>query len=395
MKRVIIIPSGAADEPANALDGQTPLTAAHTPNMDWIATNGRQGRVTTIPTGVSPGIEMAMLSLMGYDPRVEAVSRGPLEATASGLPVRPDQFILCCSLVTVTDGIMADDCAGHIGGAEAEHLIAALNAQVADDDCRFHGCGGHRALLVFSNVEDVHASCTPPHDLLGRPVASHRATGKGAKRIRAIMDQAHRVLANHEVNLVRSDLGDNPATDLWLWGGGRPRRLETFERRFGISACLVASTDSIGGLARVMGMDWLSVPPGAGTSDNPFSARAEAAVSALDTFDLVAVHVETPEDASRRGDAGAKTQAIESVDMHLVGPLLERLQAGEDCKILIAVDTPTSVSRRVHIATPPPFCLAGRGLQTVLNRPFSEANAAISDLQVDPGHELMEFFLRS
>ena len=38
--------------------------------------------------------------------------------------------------------------------------------------------------------------------------------------------------------------------------------------------------------------------------------------------------------------------------------------------------------------------LAGHTVQTLLNRPFSEATAMKSDLQINPGHELMEYFLR-
>ena len=34
MKYALILPDGAADDPVEALDGQTPLEAAETPHMD-------------------------------------------------------------------------------------------------------------------------------------------------------------------------------------------------------------------------------------------------------------------------------------------------------------------------------------------------------------------------
>jgi hypothetical protein len=38
--------------------------------------------------------------------------------------------------------------------------------------------------------------------------------------------------------------------------------------------------------------------------------------------------------------------------------------------------------------------VAGDAVHAVLARPFSEANAQTSDLHCDPGHELMEYFLK-
>ena len=55
------------------------------------------------------------------------------------------------------------------------------------------------------------------------------------------------------------------------------------------------------------------------------------------------------------------------------------------------------LERYVHELTdadPPPFCVAGEGVHTVLAKPFSEANAALADLHCDPGYELMEYFLK-
>ena len=38
--------------------------------------------------------------------------------------------------------------------------------------------------------------------------------------------------------------------------------------------------------------------------------------------------------------------------------------------------------------------MAGRDVVSVLQRPFSEANGRKSDLHINPGHELMEYFLK-
>jgi Predicted phosphoglycerate mutase, AP superfamily len=50
-KYCIILGDGMADEPLAELSGMTPLEAAHTPNMDYIAREGSMGLLKTVPEG--------------------------------------------------------------------------------------------------------------------------------------------------------------------------------------------------------------------------------------------------------------------------------------------------------------------------------------------------------
>ncbi len=394
MKYAIILPDGAADEPVANLNGQTPLEAAATPNLDWIAKNGRQGLVTTVPTGFAPGSDVATLSLLGYDPRIDYPGRAPLEAVARGVTAGADELIFRCNFVTITDGRMEDFTAGHLSQREADALIADLNRTLADEHCRFHAGVSYRNLMVAPDVGKQKLKTKPPHDIPDQPVDAHRPSGRGADRVRRVMERAHAMLAEHEINLVRKDLGENPATDIWLWGQGRSATLESFAARFGVSGVMIAAVDLIRGIARATGMELIDVPGATGYLDTDYAAKGRAAADALDSFDLVIVHIEAPDEAGHLGDAAAKVTAIERVDEFVVRPLLEKLRTFPQWRILVAPDHPTPVGSRVHTSVPPPFCLAGKATQTVLNRPFSEAAAATGDLRVDPGHELMEYFLR-
>ncbi len=412
MKYAIVLPDGAADEPVEQLGGRTPLEAAKTPNIDWVSVNGRQGRVVTVPQGFAPASDVATLSLFGYDPRVDYPGRAPFEAVARGITVRSDQLVFRCNLVTIVDGCMEDFTAGHISQAEAAQLIADLNEQVAQPtpcgtgsqpakrkgesrSCRFTVGMSYRNLMVASGVDEVKVVCTPPHDIPGQPVADHLPRGAGADWVREIMEQAHALLREHEVNMVRSDLGENAATHIWLWGHGRPRKLEPFVSRFGVKGALIGAVDLVRGIAKSVGMELLDVVGATGYLDTDYAAKGAAAVEAVESFDLTIVHIEAPDEAGHLGDADAKVEAIERIDEHIVGPVLEKLRTCEKWKILIAPDHPTPVASKVHSAVPPPFCLAGHTVHPVLSRPFSETSAAKSDLQIDPGHELMEFFLRA
>ena len=395
MKYAIVLPDGAADEPVEELEGRTPLQAAKKPNMDWIAVHGRQGCVATVPRGFAPHSDVATLSLLGYDPRIDYSGRAPLEAAARGITAQPDELIFRCNFVTIVDEVMTDYTAGHISQAEADRLIADLNQSFAGRDCRFFSGISYRSLMVAGEASEMDLQSTPPHDIPDRPVAHYRPRGTGSERIQAVMDEARRLLAEHEVNLVRRDLGENPATDIWLWGQGRAKTLEPFASRFGVRAAAIAAVDLIRGIARTVGMDVLEVAGATGYLDTNYAAKGAAATAALSSYDLVVVHIEAPDEAGHLGDVHAKVEAIERIDECIVGPLLETLRRSDEWRILISPDHPTPVARRVHTNTPPPFCMAGHRVHGVVRKPFSEATAAASDLQIDPGHELMEYFLRS
>ena len=54
MKFVVILGDGMADLPLAELQGRTPLQAAHIPNMDMIAREGRNGLARTVPLEMPP-----------------------------------------------------------------------------------------------------------------------------------------------------------------------------------------------------------------------------------------------------------------------------------------------------------------------------------------------------
>jgi 2,3-bisphosphoglycerate-independent phosphoglycerate mutase len=395
MKCALILPDGAADEPIPDLDGQTALQAARTPNMDWIATNGRVGLVQTVPKGYTPGSDVATLSVVGYNVEKYYTGRAPLEAVAQRISLPPEGLVFRCNLVTISDGRMEDFSAGHIKQAEAERLIADLQANLGDDNITFHTGVSYRHLVTFQNAEGIKVTCTPPHDIPGQSVAGYLPSGKGSDRVRALMERSREVLEPHEVNQVRRDLGENPATSIWLWGQGPMPRLANFKEQYGVRGAAITAVDLIRGIALSVGWKVIPVPGATGFLDTNYRGKGEYAVNALDEFDLIVVHVEAPDEAGHLGDAAEKVKAIEQVDEHVVGPLLEKLQQSDDWRVLCVPDHPTPVGKKTHTSDPPPFCMAGKGVVADRATEFHEVAAAQTGLRIDPGFELMEYFLKS
>ena len=94
-------------------------------------------------------------------------------------------------------------------------------------------------------------------------------------------------------------------------------------------------------------------------------------------------------------DAAAKIKAIEEIDEHIVGPVLEELSRSKHWKCLLLPDHPTPVAKRTHTTTPPPFCMAGSGIRSAGMSTFCETDAEVSGLHIQPGHTLMRYFLRA
>jgi len=392
MKYAIIIPDGAADVPLDELDGATPLEAAQKPNTDWVANNGKCGTVQTIPMGMPCGSDVAILSVFGYDPTETYTGRAPLEAAAQGIQVGDDQYVFRCNLVTVVEGIMQDNTAGQISNEEAGAIIDDLNRILGGEGVKFYPGVGYRHLMILTT--DAKAKTTPPHDLLGKPISDWLPKGKGAGRLRTLIKRSQDILAEHEINAVRRDLGESPATSIWLWGEGKMPSLRPFAERFALSGAAITAVDLVRGLAKLIGWEVVEVEGATGYLDTNYAGKGAAAVQALDTHDIVAVHIEATDEAGHAGDPKAKVHALEQIDSHIVGPVLHRLKAeGDDWRILILPDHPTPCTLRTHTPEAVPFAIAGKGVEAIVAEPLTEASAAASDLHITPGCELMEYFL--
>ena len=160
-------------------------------------------------------------------------------------------------------------------------------------------------------------------------------------------------------------------------------------------ATVITAVDIIRGIALGMGMDLINVPGTTGYIDTDYDAKGRAAVQALDDYDVVVVHIEAPDESAHQGMAEEKMKSLERIDEAIVGPLLEKLRAQGEYRMLIAPDHATLVRTKGHDSEPPPFCYAGTGVATGSGRRFNEREAADSGLLLDPGHTLLERFLRA
>jgi 2,3-bisphosphoglycerate-independent phosphoglycerate mutase len=329
------------------------------------------------------------MSLLGYDPTVYYRGRATIEAVSLGIPVDAGEAVFRCNLVTVTEGRMASSNAGHISSHEAAQLIDALNQRFASDRLRFFAGVGYRHILKLGGREEsLGANCTPAHDIPGQPVAGYLPQGEGAGYLLELMAAAEEVLADHPVNQARRAAGKMAASGIWLfWGSGQVPVMPPFAEVFGVKAAMTSAVDLLNGLARMAGLTVLQLPGITDGPDNDFAGQAAGALRALESHDLVVIHVEAPDEAGHAGSVAEKTAMIERIDTDIIGPL-RRYQA--PLRLLIMPDHPTPIALRTHTGEPVPFIVSGDGVAASGGVRLTEPEAAAGGLLVDPGYTIMK-----
>ncbi len=392
-KYVIIVPDGAADEPLEEFDNQTVLEAAETPNMDKVSIAGRQGLVQTVPEDMEPGSDVAQMSLLGYDPLLYYSGRAPIEAAALNVKLSATDWVFRCNLVTIADDKMADHSAGHISTKEGQKLIQELNEKLGDEKLRFYAGLSYRHLLVFKGM-DFDVQTHPPHNWIGTAVEKILPRGKGSELLIDLMARSQQLFANHDINKVRKDLGENQVSSIWLWGQGKKTIMDSFEERFGLKGALITAVDLARGLAKLIGFDTIKVQGATGFVDTNYKGKGAAAIKALENYDVVFVHIEAPDEAAHNGNVEMKKTAIEQIDKYIVGPVHEAIQKYDNWRIMVVPDHPTPVRTQAHSLEAVPFAIAGANVESILHETFSEKNAAKSGFKIEKGYELMEYFLK-
>ena len=237
MKHIIILGDGMADHPLPQLGGRTLLQAAHTPWMDLLARQGRNGRLVTVAPGFHPGSEVANMSVLGYDLPTVYEGRGPLEAASIGVDLAPGDMAMRCNLVCLEGDLLKNHSAGHITTEEADTLIRFLQERLGDERVHFYTGVQYRHLLVIRGG-DKRLDCTPPHDVPLQPWRPllPKAECPEAQQTADLLDtlilRSQDLLRDHPLNKQRIAQGKDPANSIWPWSPGYRPQMEPFSARF-------------------------------------------------------------------------------------------------------------------------------------------------------------------
>ena len=404
MKYVVLVGDGMADYPLAELGGKTPLMAADTPNMDWVARNGKVGLVKTIPRGFSSGSEIANMSLLGYDPARYFTGRGPLEAASMKVSLEADDLAFRCNLVTLevfgSQVIMEDFTADHISSEEARQIIQGINGEMGTEKIRFYPGVSYRHLMVWKGggtLKGVEAlDLTPPHDIVGKGIFDYLPKVGGEDGIVNLLTRSQILLKEHPVNLARMENELKPANSIWLWGQGRRPQFPTLAEKFGVEGSVISAVDLIKGIGLYAGLEVIDVPGATGYFDTNYRGKAEYGLKELEEKDLVFIHVEAPDEAGHSGDISKKVETIETFDKEVVGTILEGIRDLGDYRVMVLPDHPTPISIRTHVPDPVPFAIydSRRRKTWPEGMGFDEELVKRSGVSIENGYQIMDIFVR-
>ena len=396
MKYVVVIGDGMADVPLKELNGETPLQRAEIPNMDIITSKGVSGMLKTVPNQMLPGSDIANLSIMGYNPLEYYTGRGPLEAASVGAQMDKGEVAFRCNFITEDSGILTDFNAGHISTIEASELIETLNQKFYSHG-KFYLGTSYRHIFLLKDKQSALLESTPPHDVVGELFEENLlkpVLNKNAVLLNKIMIESRKILKNHPINERRIAEGKKPANMIWLWGQGVKPSIPTFKDKYGLKGATITGVDLVKGLGIYMGLTNIHVPGATGYYDTDYCGKAKNALEALETHDLIFIHVEAPDEAGHAGDIKEKILAIERIDYRILGKLLDELPGFDDYSVAILPDHPTPITLKTHTSDPVPYsmCSTADSSDDILK--YDEYSASKGSMGIKPGYKFIKNFIK-
>jgi 2,3-bisphosphoglycerate-independent phosphoglycerate mutase len=417
MKLIYVAIDGMGDLPIKALGNKTPLEAAETPNMDALAEAGKTGLMYTVKKGVAPESDVAVISLLGYDPFECSTGRGVIEAAGLGLNMKDGNLALRCNFATLGEGrnILDRRVARSLSTKEATELAKAVNKEVKLESypSTFEFCNtlGHRAvLLIKSKAKPLSSAITnsdPAYIIVNglgiakadvdmvlqtcEPTDKTEAAKVAAALVNEFIEKSNKLWENHPVNLRRAAEGKLKANVVLTRDAGHllPKFFNINERYHVNFACL-ADMHAERGIALLAGMESSLLPPPSGNLQKDCEVRVKALLDALPKHDCFYIHLKGPDEPGHDGNCILKTQVISGIDKYFFGPLLKQISL-KDSLICITTDHATPCGLKVHSDTPVPVLISGdhvsdgdKGIK------FSERECAKGSLgMIERGCELM------
>lgn len=392
---LIVIIDGLADEPHPALDGLTPLAAAHIPTLRRLASSGGQGQVVTNADHI-PSTDEGILALLGSPEQQTALSRGTFEALGLGIPLPPEAVLLRGNLATVDgDGRVVDRRAGRIRDG-IQDLVADLKSVELSGGIvgRVLPTHEHRLSVMLVGPGLSHAiSDTDPGEagthqqLEPRPLNNSPEAARSAEALRELLAICQTRLQAHPLNRARLARGLLPANAVLTRGAAAtPRR----RKGKGASGAMVARCNTAQGVARYLGLKTAATSAMTGSLDTNIDAKFELAGKLLTEYDYVVVHVKGADIAAHDQRPLEKRDFIGELDAALGRFLEKERHLSGQLRIVVSADHGTSSLTGNHLGTPVPLLLATWNADGKDEADFNEESAARGALGVLRAGELRE-----
>jgi 2,3-bisphosphoglycerate-independent phosphoglycerate mutase len=409
---------GMGDLPIAELGNRTPLEAAKTPNLDFLAKNGKTGLMYTVRKGVAPESDVAVISLLGYDPFEYSTGRGIIEAVGAGIDVKDGDLALRCNFATLGRGkaIIDRRVKRTLTTEEATELSEAANSEIELESCpstfEFRNTLGHRAVLVLkskhekkclssriTNSDPAYTMvngigvATPHVEMVLKkslPLDDTEEALNSANLVNEFIEKTHALWENHPINVKRAAEGKLKANCvLTRDAGSQLPRFFNINERYNVNFAALADMHAESGIAHLAGMQAALLPPPSGDLEKDCEVRVKKLLETLPSHDCFYIHLKGPDEPGHDGNCQRKTEIISAIDKHFFGRLLKEISL-KDHMLCVTCDHATPCALKVHSDTPVPVLITGGKIRDEKIAKFSERECENGSLGVlDRGCELM------
>ncbi len=418
MKHLLyVLLDGLGDLPVDPLGGKTPLEAAEHPNMDALAKNGVSGSVYTVGEGIAPESDVAIISMLGYDPVKSYTGRGPIEVFGSGMVMDNGDLAVRCNFATVDDNLNIIDrrCGRSLSNDEARILADVINRNVSLEShpatFEFRNTVGHRAVLLIeceegplsgniTNTDPAYqkfeglgiASASFVNRIMScEPLDSSDEARRAADLLNEFTKKSHEALKDHPLNMIRIRENKPPANALLSRdAGSKLPNFQSIKEKYGREFASMVEMPVERGIALLCGMDLVELPLPTGDLDWDYRKRAELASELIQIYGAVYVHIKGPDEPAHDGDCDRKKRSIEQIDKHFFGNLSLDLS-----KTVVSVtsDHSTPCALKAHSGDPVPLMVSGGEIKSDGTEAFGERFCARGSLGIMKGQEVLKRIL--
>ncbi|MDH5635495.1 MAG: alkaline phosphatase family protein [Candidatus Bathyarchaeota archaeon] len=421
MKLIYVVIDGMGDLPIEELGNKTPLEAADTPNMDFLAKTGKTGLMYTVGKGVAPESDVAVVSILGYNPFKYYASRGVFEALGAGLTMKDGDLALRCNFATLgPNKTIIDRRVGRsLTTEEATELAKAINEQIKLEShpasFQFKNTLSHRgALIIRSKEKKLSGNITNTDPAYTRiqgigvaepeakmilkkckPLDKTEEAKISASLVNEFTQKTITILDQQEVNKKRVKERKLKANVILTRDAGhRLPRFPHLDQQYGFSFVCLADMPVERGISKLAGMHMVDLPPPSKNLEKDCKLRVEKLLETLPLCDCFYIHIKGPDEPGHDGNFNLKTNLIATVDKHFVGKMLQEINL-EDHVICVTADHSTPCKLKAHSDDPVPLLLSGNKIQADKVQRFSEKECKKGELGILPhGTELMPKLIR-
>lgn len=417
-KVILVVIDGLGDRPTKQLHNKTPLEDAYTPNLDFLAKNGKTGLMYPVDKKIAPESDIAMMALLGYDPKKYSTNRGPLEAHGMGIDLKEGYLALRANFATVKNGRIIDRRVGRtLTTEEGEKLAKELNDKLKETKSPFlqhqaffkflHSTEHRGVLIVKGRFSDKISNVDPAYKKV-KNLTSAIKTRKfflqesksldngllskySSDVVNEFVHESYEILSKSSVNKMRIKKRLLPANVVLLRDAGI--RLPHFKNKLNNWAAIVGMPMEAG-LCKLAGMKILDYKYPNIKNKDVYSHLYESLETSIKYSNLYLkkywnkysgfyIHLKETDTCGHDNRPREKKKMIEMIDKELLANI------PRDAVICVTADHSTPCRLGVHSSDPVPVLVYGAGKDKI--EKFSEKSCRKGSLRVKYSKDIMKF----